>query len=144
MIEMALGLLVLVAAVAAALGLGQSLFSAYFMVPAPMLMTAAMLAAFVGLLLFSHGLYRMRLRRVPGARYWTRSSGLMWTALAFLFVLAFALPLMAPFLNILKVAGYPLGFYMSAQGSLILIVALLFAFVARADAIDDQEGAREE
>lgn len=144
MIELALGLVVLVASAAAVVGLGQGLLPAQLMLPVPILLTAATIAALFGMLLAGHGIYRVRLRRVPDARHWTRSTGLMWTVLAMLAVLAFVLPLLAPFFNIVKVAGFPLGFYLSAQGSLILLVALIFAYVARADAIDDQEGARED
>lgn len=47
-------------------------------------------------------------------------------------VLAFALPLSALTLNVVKIAGFPLGFWMAAQGVLILLALLAGVFAARA------------
>jgi putative solute:sodium symporter small subunit len=47
-------------------------------------------------------------------------------------------------LNQIKFLGFPLGFYMAAQGSLIAFVAMLFVFAKRQDTIDREEGVAED
>ncbi len=44
----------------------------------------------------------------------------------------------------IKILGFPLGFYMAAQGSLIAFVIMLFIFAKRQDTIDREEGVAEE
>lgn len=70
--------------------------------------------------------------------YWQRTSKLMWTILALWFVFSFVLPLLADQLNSIVIAGFPLGFYFAAQGSLIAFVVLC-AYNARAQNKLDQE-----
>ena len=67
---------------------------------------------------------------VPGACKPTRR--LTVTSLVTWAVLSFALPLAALTLNAVAIAGFPLGFWMTAQGVLILLVVLAFVFVRRA------------
>jgi putative solute:sodium symporter small subunit len=50
----------------------------------------------------------------------------------------------APQLNAIKILGFPLGFYMAAQGSLIAFVVMLFWFGKAQDQIDRDEGVAEE
>ena len=40
--------------------------------------------------------------------------------------------------------GFPLGFYMAAQGSLIVFVVMLFVFAKQQDKIDRQHGVAED
>ena len=138
MIEIALGILVLAGVIAAAMGLAGGLL------PIPIGSATTSLIAILGVLLLCHGFYRLRLKRTSADRHWLRTSGLMWLTLALLAAVAFALPLLAPFFNAFKLAGFPLGFYVAAQGSLILLVVQLFMFSSRADVIDEQEGMRED
>ena len=51
--------------------------------------------------------------------YWQRTSTLMWTILAIWFFFSFVIHFFAPQLNKIVIFGFPLGFYMAAQGSLI-------------------------
>ena len=44
---------------------------------------------------------------------------------------AFAVPL-----NAFQLLGFPLGTYMAAQGSVLVLLALVFLFARRQDAID--------
>ena len=138
MIEIALGILVLAGAIAAGLGFAEGLL------PIPIGLATTALIAVLGVLLLCHGFYRIRLKRNSADRHWLRTSGLMWLMLALLGAVAFALPLLTPFFNAFKLAGFPLGFYVAAQGSLIMLVASLFFYSARADAVDEQEGVRED
>jgi putative solute:sodium symporter small subunit len=47
-------------------------------------------------------------------------------------------------LNQIKFLGFPLGFYMAAQGSLIVFVVMLFMFAKQQDRIDREHGYAEE
>lgn len=76
--------------------------------------------------------------------YWHRTSGLMWTMLAIWFIASFGVHFFAPALNNIKIIGFPLGFYMAAQGSLIIFVASLFWFAKKQDEIDEEFGVAED
>lgn len=77
-------------------------------------------------------------------RHWAETSGLMWTLLAIWFVASFLIHLFAPSLNTIRVMSFPLGFYMAAQGSLIIFVVLLFFYAWRQNRIDEKYGVAED
>jgi putative solute:sodium symporter small subunit len=79
-----------------------------------------------------------------GDRYWSRTSGLMWLMLVLWIVFSFLIHMFVNQLNAIKVLGFPLGFYMAAQGSLIVFVAMLFWFAKAQDKIDREEGVAED
>jgi putative solute:sodium symporter small subunit len=70
--------------------------------------------------------------------YWTRTSTLMWVVLAIWFVFSFLIHFFATSLNEIKIIGFPLGFYMAAQGSLIVFVWVIFWHGRRQNAIDEE------
>lgn len=76
--------------------------------------------------------------------YWRRTSALMWVMLGIWFVASFGVHVFAPLLNGVKILGFPLGFYMAAQGSLIIFVVSLFWFARRQDQIDQEFGVAED
>ena len=76
--------------------------------------------------------------------YLKKTSGLMWTTLAIWFVAGFVVHLFAPSLNPIHILGFPLGFYMAAQGSLIIFVVGLFWFARRQNRIDEEFGVQED
>ncbi len=76
--------------------------------------------------------------------YWARTSGLMWLMLAIWFVASFLIHIFAPTLNSVRFLGFPLGFYMAAQGSLIIFVVMLFWFAHRQNRIDEEFGVAED
>ena len=76
--------------------------------------------------------------------YWRETSGLMWTMLAIWFVASFVVHFFAPSLNQIRILGFPFGFYMAAQGSLIVFVVALFWFAARQNRIDEKYGVAED
>jgi putative solute:sodium symporter small subunit len=78
------------------------------------------------------------------AAYWKKTSGLMWLMLAVWFFASFFVHLFAPSLNKIHVFGFPLGFYMAAQGSLIIFVVQLFWFARRQNQIDEEFGVAED
>ena len=47
-------------------------------------------------------------------------------------------------LNNIVILGFPLGYYMAAQGSLIAFVVMLFWFARRQNAIDEEYGVAED
>lgn len=77
-------------------------------------------------------------------RYWGRTSTLMWIMFALWVFFSFVIHFFVESLNNFKVLGFPLGFYMAAQGSLIAFVIMLFVFSSRQEAIDRQEGVAED
>ena len=79
-----------------------------------------------------------------GDRYWARTSGLMWLMFALWDFFSFIIHFFVDALNGVNFFGFPLGFYMAAQGSLIAFVVMLFVFAKRQDSIDRQEGVAEE
>ena len=76
--------------------------------------------------------------------YWAKTSTLMWTTLGIWFFASFVVHLFAPSLNTIHILGFPLGFYMAAQGSLIIFVVALFWFAKRQNQIDEEFGVAEE
>lgn len=76
--------------------------------------------------------------------YWGRTSGLMWTMLGIWFLFSFVIHFFAPTLNTISFIGFPLGFYMAAQGSLIVFVVAIFWFASKQNAIDEEFGVADE
>ncbi len=68
----------------------------------------------------------------------------MITCLVVWFIFGFGIHAFASTLNTIVIFGFPLGFYMAAQGSLIVFVALLFWFAKAQDKIDHEHGFAEE
>ena len=79
-----------------------------------------------------------------GERHWARTSTLMWIMLALWVFFSFIVHMFVTPLNQIKILGFPLGFYMAAQGSLIAFVVMLFWFAWRQDTIDREEGVAED
>lgn len=76
--------------------------------------------------------------------YWRRTQTLMWTILALWFVFSFVVHFFAVQLNQITFLGFPLGFYMAAQGSLIIFVILCFWSSSAQNRIDEEFGVAEE
>ncbi|WP_430512516.1 DUF4212 domain-containing protein [Pannonibacter phragmitetus] len=78
------------------------------------------------------------------AAHWSKTRGLMWTTLAIWAVFSFLIHFFVTSLNSVVILGFPLGFYMAAQGSLIVFVVLIFWFSSRQNAIDEEFGVAED
>ena len=76
--------------------------------------------------------------------HWRRTRALMWITLAIWFVFSFVVHWFANALNGASFLGFPLGFYMAAQGSLIVFVVLIFWFARTQDKIDREFGVAED
>ncbi|MPZ30861.1 MAG: DUF4212 domain-containing protein [Rhodospirillales bacterium] len=77
-------------------------------------------------------------------RYWTRTSRLMWSIFVLWIFFSFVVPLFAVQLNTIIIAGFPLGFYMAAQGSLIAFVVLCVWNAVAQNKIDEEFGVHED
>jgi putative solute:sodium symporter small subunit len=78
------------------------------------------------------------------AEYWQKTSRLMWIIMALWFFFSFVVPAFAAQLNSITIAGFPLGFYMAAQGSLISYVVLCFWNAHAQNKIDEEFGVAED
>jgi putative solute:sodium symporter small subunit len=76
--------------------------------------------------------------------YWTKTSRLMWTILFIWFLASFVVHMFAIQLNNIVIIGFPLGFYMAAQGSLIIFVILCFWNANAQNRIDEEFGVAED
>ncbi len=76
--------------------------------------------------------------------YWQRTSKLMWTIMGLWFFFSFFVHFFAAQLNGISILGFPLGFYMAAQGSLISYVVLCFWNASAQNKIDEEFGVAEE
>jgi putative solute:sodium symporter small subunit len=76
--------------------------------------------------------------------HWRRTRSLMWVTLAIWFFFSFVIHFFVAQLNQIVILGFPLGFYMAAQGSLIAFVILLFWFAHQQNKIDEECGVEEE
>jgi len=78
------------------------------------------------------------------AVHWSRTRNLMVVHMIIWFIFSFGVHWFAPQLNKMSFMGFPLGFYMAAQGSLIVFVVQLFVFARQQHAIDRECGMAEE
>ena len=77
-------------------------------------------------------------------RHWSRTSTLMWIMMILWAFFSFFIHMFVDTLNTIKILGFPLGYYMAAQGSLIAFVVMLFIFSWKQESIDREEGVAEE
>ena len=78
------------------------------------------------------------------AAHWRDTRNLTIFHIAIWFVFALLIHWFAPSLNQIKFFGWPLGYYMAAQGSLIIFVVQLFLFSRQQNAIDVKYGVAED
>ena len=78
--------------------------------------------------------------------HWRKTSHLMWTHLGIWFFFGFIIHMFVEQLNkiTIPILNFPLGFYMAAQGSLIVFVVMLFLFARQQDRIDREFGFAED
>ena len=78
------------------------------------------------------------------AQHWAKTRSLTILVLAIWFIFSMVVPWFAKELNSFTFLGFPLGYYMCVQGSLIVFVALIWFQNWRQDSIDDEFGVGEE
>jgi len=75
--------------------------------------------------------------------YWNRNLKVTAALLALWFVVTFVMGFFARELNNITVLGFPLAFYMSAQGSLIIYVAIIWYYARYMNKLDQEYGVHE-
>ena len=78
------------------------------------------------------------------AAYWGKTRNLMLVVLGLWVVFSFVVHMFVGQLNSIVILGFPLGFYMAAQGSLIAFVLMLFWFARQQNSIDEEHGVAED
>ena len=78
--------------------------------------------------------------------HWRRTTSLMFKHLAAWVFFGYIVHMFVVPLNAIKIPilGFPLGFYMAAQGSLIAFVVMLFMFAKQQDRLDREHGVAED
>ncbi|AZO65510.1 MAG: DUF4212 domain-containing protein [Mesorhizobium sp.] len=76
--------------------------------------------------------------------YWNKTKSLMFVMLGLWVFFGYVIHMFVEQLNTIVIFGFPLGFYMAAQGSLIAFVVMLFWFARRQNAIDEEHHVNEE
>jgi|TARA_B100000767_G_scaffold192842_1_gene179980 putative solute:sodium symporter small subunit len=72
--------------------------------------------------------------------YWVATKKHMFITLAIWFFFSIVLFMFGTELNTMSFLGYPLAYYMTAQGSLLAFVIMLFWTSSKQEAIDEEFG----
>jgi len=75
--------------------------------------------------------------------YWTRSVTLVITLIAVWFVISFVMAFFARQLAEITFFGWPLSFYMAAQGCLVIYLVIIFFYARRMRRLDEEYGVSE-
>ena len=76
-------------------------------------------------------------------RHWEKTKGHMLMTLALWFFFSIVIFLFGAEINSMSFLGYPLAYYMTAQGSLLAFVVLLFWTANKQEKIDHEHGYNE-
>ena len=78
--------------------------------------------------------------------YWNKTRRLMFIMLGLWAFFGYIIHMFVVPLNkiVIPILGFPLGFYMAAQGSLIVFVVMLFMFARQQHKIDSEHGVAED
>lgn len=76
--------------------------------------------------------------------YWSENKRLTWIVMMIWFFVTYVAAFFSTELNSIIIFGFPLGYYMAAQGSLIVFVILIFFYAARMNKLDKKYGVEEE
>jgi putative solute:sodium symporter small subunit len=79
-----------------------------------------------------------KLSKEVAEAHWAKTRGLMIITLSLWAFFSFVINFFAVPLNSIVIIGFPLGYYMAAQGSLIAFVILIFWYAARQNKIDEE------
>ena len=79
-----------------------------------------------------------KIKKYMNEQYWNKTRGLMLFILALWFIFSFAIHFFVEVFNSVQFLGFPLGFYMAAQGSLIAFVIIIFYYAKKQNQIDEQ------
>ena len=74
------------------------------------------------------------------AKQWEKTKGLMILTLIIWFIAGYLIFMFGSSLNNSSFLGYPLAYYMCAQGSIVIFVVLIFWFANKQEKIDEEFG----
>lgn len=77
-------------------------------------------------------------------RYWQENRTLMTIVLIIWALVSIGASIISNSLNSIVIFGFPLGYYMGAQGSLIVFILLIVTYSNRMDALDEKYDFKEE
>lgn len=77
-------------------------------------------------------------------QYWKRNLRITTVIMIIWFVVTYVAAFFAPQLNEIHFLGFPLGFYMAAQGALIVYVVLIFFYAWKMNKLDREYNVDEE
>ncbi|MEN3028466.1 MAG: DUF4212 domain-containing protein [Aquificaceae bacterium] len=76
--------------------------------------------------------------------YWRENRSLMFLVLLIWALVSYGAALISGFLNKIVIFGFPLGYYMGAQGALIVFLLLIILYAKSMDKVDRKYGVEEE
>jgi len=76
--------------------------------------------------------------------YWRENRNLMYLVLVIWALVSYGAALISGWLNKIVIFGFPLGYYMGSQGSLIVFILLLVFYAKSMNEIDKKYGVEEE
>ena len=76
-------------------------------------------------------------------QYWSRNLSMTGVLLAIWFIATFVVSWYSRELNSIVIAGFPFGFYMAAQGALIIYVVVIWFYAYRMNQLDKEYGVHE-
>lgn len=76
--------------------------------------------------------------------YWKENQKLTAITLTIWFIVSFGAAMIVNILNNISFLGFPLGYYMGAQGSLVVFVLLIANYARKMNQIDKKYGVEEE
>jgi len=79
-------------------------------------------------------------REERAKQYWQANQRLILTLLAIWFVVTYVQVLFVEQLNTIVIGGFPLGYYMGSQGSLIVFVVQIFYYAFAMNRLDNKFG----
>lgn len=74
------------------------------------------------------------------SQYWQTNIRVTFSLLMIWFVLTFVVNFFADALNEFEILGFPLGFYMASQGSLLVYLAIVWFYARYMDKLDQAYG----
>jgi putative solute:sodium symporter small subunit len=79
----------------------------------------------------------------PSNAYWRRTRRLTFILLAFWLLITFGVTWFAREANEIVILGFPLGFYMAAQGALLIYLAIIWWYNRQMKKLDAEFGVEE-
>jgi putative solute:sodium symporter small subunit len=76
--------------------------------------------------------------------YWRENKALMYLIMLIWFIVSYVAAVFASALNNISIIGFPLGYYMGAQGSIVTFVVLNYYYSMKMNQLDQKYGLQED